>query len=178
MKHLEQTLVIYVYSHYNICNILIYFATSTWNTCNMHMKSLEHLKYVLATCQAWDSSGRRPPCLASLEAVAKYSTATTSLPSLAAGGGDEGDFSASAGGEAGDVCGEGPCSGTRSGSHLRIWVTPRSWESLESSHVVANIVVTTMRGERSRTKAVATTRAMVRRSRRQGRMRDGVRESS
>jgi hypothetical protein len=49
---------------------------------------------------------------------------------------------------------------------------------LESGHVVANIVVTTMRGERSRTKAVATTRAMVRRSRRQGRMRDGVRESS
>jgi hypothetical protein len=35
MKHLEQTLATYIYSHCNIRNILIYF-------CNIHMKYLQH----------------------------------------------------------------------------------------------------------------------------------------
>jgi hypothetical protein len=35
MKHLEQTLATYVYSHCNICNIPIYFY-------NIHMKHLQH----------------------------------------------------------------------------------------------------------------------------------------
>jgi hypothetical protein len=35
MKHLELSFVTYVYSHYNLCNIPIYF-------CNIHMKHLQH----------------------------------------------------------------------------------------------------------------------------------------
>ena len=35
MKHFEQTLAIYVYSHCNMCNILIYF-------CDIHKKHLQH----------------------------------------------------------------------------------------------------------------------------------------
>jgi hypothetical protein len=35
IKHLEQTLTTYVYSHCNICNIPIYF-------CNIHIKQLQH----------------------------------------------------------------------------------------------------------------------------------------
>ena len=35
MKHLEQTLATYVYSHCNICNISIYF-------CTIYMKHLQH----------------------------------------------------------------------------------------------------------------------------------------
>ena len=35
MKHFEQTLTTYVYSHCNMCNILIYF-------CNILMKHLQH----------------------------------------------------------------------------------------------------------------------------------------
>jgi hypothetical protein len=36
MKHLEQTLATYVYNHYNMCNITIYF-------CNIYMKYLQHI---------------------------------------------------------------------------------------------------------------------------------------
>jgi hypothetical protein len=50
MKHLEHTLETYVYSHCNVCNILIYF-------CNIHIKhlqhiskNLKHLKHILTTC--------------------------------------------------------------------------------------------------------------------------------
>jgi len=67
------------------------------------MKPLEHLKHTLAICQTRHSSGQRPPCLASLDAVAKYGTATTPLPSLATGGGDEVDAGAGGGDEATDV---------------------------------------------------------------------------
>jgi hypothetical protein len=69
---------------------------------------------MLATCYVRHSSGRRPPCLASLEAVVKYGTTTMPLPSLATGGGDEEDVGDD---EAADVR---ECTGTRSGSHLRI----------------------------------------------------------
>ena len=40
MKHLEHTLETYEYSHYNMCNIPIYF-------CNI---DIQHLKHTLATC--------------------------------------------------------------------------------------------------------------------------------
>ena len=40
LKHFEQTLATYVYSHCNICNIHM-------KQCNMRMK---HLKHTLATC--------------------------------------------------------------------------------------------------------------------------------
>jgi hypothetical protein len=70
---------------------------------NMHMKHLKHLKYTLATCQARHSSGRRPPRLASLKAVTKYGMATTPLPSLAVGGGEEEDAGANTGDETTDV---------------------------------------------------------------------------
>jgi hypothetical protein len=43
MKHSENTLEIYVYSHCNMCNILIYF-------CNIKMKYLQHLDETLETC--------------------------------------------------------------------------------------------------------------------------------
>jgi hypothetical protein len=43
MKHSENTLEIYVYSHCNMCNIPIYF-------CNIKMKYLQHLDETLETC--------------------------------------------------------------------------------------------------------------------------------
>ena len=46
MKHLERTLATYVYNHYNMYNITIYF-------CNIHMKHLQHTSETsetLATC--------------------------------------------------------------------------------------------------------------------------------
>jgi hypothetical protein len=55
MNHLKHTLETYVYSHHNMCNIPIYFATSRWNTCNIQMKHLKHLKHTLAT---WALLGR------------------------------------------------------------------------------------------------------------------------
>jgi hypothetical protein len=73
------------------------------------MKHLQHAYETpetldtLATCQARHSSGRREPCLASLEPVVKHGTATVPLPSLAAGGGDEEDARAKTGDEAADV---------------------------------------------------------------------------
>jgi hypothetical protein len=42
MKHSEHTLETYMYSHCNMCNILIYF-------CNIKMKHLKHLKHTFAT---------------------------------------------------------------------------------------------------------------------------------
>ena len=55
MKHLEHTLKTYVYSHHNMCNILIYF-------CNIKMIHLQYpdetsetLKHTLAT---WALLGR------------------------------------------------------------------------------------------------------------------------
>jgi hypothetical protein len=36
MKHLEHTIETYVYSHCNMCNILIYF-------CNIDIKQLQHI---------------------------------------------------------------------------------------------------------------------------------------
>ena len=51
MKHWEQTFATYVYKHYDICNIPIYF-------CNIHTKHLQHISetsetletYAYATC--------------------------------------------------------------------------------------------------------------------------------
>jgi hypothetical protein len=43
MKHLEYTLETYVYSHYNICNILTYF-------CNIDIQHLQQLKHNIARC--------------------------------------------------------------------------------------------------------------------------------
>jgi hypothetical protein len=53
MRHLEQTLETYMYSHCNMCNITVYF-------CNIKMKHLQHLDETsktlehtkLATCVA------------------------------------------------------------------------------------------------------------------------------
>jgi hypothetical protein len=42
LKHLEQTLAIYVYSHCNIYNISIYF-------CSIHVKHLQHVYKTLKT---------------------------------------------------------------------------------------------------------------------------------
>ena len=89
MKHLKHTLETYVYNHYNMCNVAIYFcniqtkhlqhssghrniwnihlkhtcitittcaasrstvATSIYNTCNIPLKYLKHLKHTIATC--------------------------------------------------------------------------------------------------------------------------------
>ena len=44
LKYLEQTLATYVYSHCNICNILIYF-------CNIRMKHLQHISETLETLE-------------------------------------------------------------------------------------------------------------------------------
>jgi hypothetical protein len=57
MKHLEHTPETYVYSHYNMCNIMICF-------CNIKIKHLQypdekhqkHLKHKVATCTAQMSS--------------------------------------------------------------------------------------------------------------------------
>jgi hypothetical protein len=49
MKHLKHTLQIYVYSYYTICNILIYFTISIYNTYNIPLKHLKHLKHIIAT---------------------------------------------------------------------------------------------------------------------------------
>ena len=69
----------------------------------MHMKPLKHLKHTLATCLARHSSGQRPPCLASLEAVVKYGTTMTPFPFLAIGGCDEEDADVGTGDEVADV---------------------------------------------------------------------------
>jgi hypothetical protein len=50
MKHWRQTLAIYVYNHFNICNIQSTFATSVRTTYNIPLKHLKHLKCTLATC--------------------------------------------------------------------------------------------------------------------------------
>jgi hypothetical protein len=50
MKHLKHTLQTYVYSYYNISNISICIATTIYNTCNIPLKHIKHLKYTLATC--------------------------------------------------------------------------------------------------------------------------------
>jgi hypothetical protein len=42
MKHLEQTLATYVYSHCNMCNIRIYFY-------NIHIKHLQHTSEISKT---------------------------------------------------------------------------------------------------------------------------------
>jgi hypothetical protein len=46
MKHLEQTFAIYVYNHYDICNILIYF-------CNICMKHLQYTSRTSETLQTY-----------------------------------------------------------------------------------------------------------------------------
>ena len=43
LEQMKHTLKTYVYSHYNMCNILIYF-------CNKPLKYLKHLKHAIATC--------------------------------------------------------------------------------------------------------------------------------
>jgi hypothetical protein len=45
MKHLEHTLETYVYSHFNMCNILIYF-------CNINIK---HLQYTSETSKTLET---------------------------------------------------------------------------------------------------------------------------
>jgi hypothetical protein len=46
MKHLEHTLEIYVYSHYNICNIRIYF-------CNIDIQHLQHTSETYETLETY-----------------------------------------------------------------------------------------------------------------------------
>jgi hypothetical protein len=46
MKHYEQMLAIYMYSHCNMCNIPIYF-------CNIHMKYLQHTSKTSKTLEAY-----------------------------------------------------------------------------------------------------------------------------
>ena len=108
----------------------------------MHMKPLKH---TLATCLTRHSSGRRPPSLASLEAVAKYGMTTTPLPSLAAGGGDEEDADTGAGNEAADVR-ERDLVLVSEAEAIKGYEQPRAWGSLESGRVATDVTVTTMRG--------------------------------
>jgi hypothetical protein len=46
MKYLKQTLVTYVYSHCNVCNISIYF-------CNIYTKHLQHTSETPATTETY-----------------------------------------------------------------------------------------------------------------------------
>jgi hypothetical protein len=46
MKHLEQMLATYMYSHYNICNILIYFFS-------IHIKHLQHTSEIVETLKIY-----------------------------------------------------------------------------------------------------------------------------
>jgi hypothetical protein len=46
MKHLEYILEIYLYSHCNICNILIYF-------CNIDIKHLQHTSETFETLETY-----------------------------------------------------------------------------------------------------------------------------
>jgi hypothetical protein len=71
MKHFEQTLATCLWKLATcLWNTLqgyafsIYFATSIWNTSNIPLEYLKHLKHTLATYQAWHSNGRQPPCQA------------------------------------------------------------------------------------------------------------------
>ena len=50
IKHLEHTFETYVYSHYNMCNVLIYFCNNNIQHCNIPLKHLKHLKHIIATC--------------------------------------------------------------------------------------------------------------------------------
>jgi hypothetical protein len=47
MKHLEYTLKIYVYRHYNMCNILIYF-------CNIDIQHLQHTSETSETLETYE----------------------------------------------------------------------------------------------------------------------------
>jgi hypothetical protein len=47
MKYLEHILETYVYSHYNLCTIPIYFYNRCCNTCNIPLKHLKHLNILL-----------------------------------------------------------------------------------------------------------------------------------
>jgi hypothetical protein len=85
MKHLEQTLASYVYSHCIICNIPIYF-------CNIHMKHLQHTFEISETLQTYACNTRghqRPsvhlgagtgPCLPFLSTSEVDRGAGTGLP--------------------------------------------------------------------------------------------------
>ena len=46
MKHYEQILATYMYSHCNMCNIPIYF-------CNIHMKHLQHASKTSKTLETY-----------------------------------------------------------------------------------------------------------------------------
>jgi hypothetical protein len=46
IKHLEHTLATYMYNHWIICNILIYF-------CNIHMKHLQHTSETSKTLETY-----------------------------------------------------------------------------------------------------------------------------
>ena len=46
MKHLEHTLETYVYSHYKMCNILIYF-------CNIDIQHLQHTSETFETLETY-----------------------------------------------------------------------------------------------------------------------------
>jgi hypothetical protein len=50
MKYLEHTLKLYVYNHYNMCNIPIYFCNINIQHLQIPLKLLKYLKYTLATC--------------------------------------------------------------------------------------------------------------------------------
>ena len=95
VKHWEQKLTTYVYTHYNMCNILIYF-------CNIHIKHLQHSNATSETLKiyscnmgfAWTNGGmpaRRStaahgPCCAAVaratHRLARYHTNLIPLTSL------------------------------------------------------------------------------------------------
>jgi len=51
MKHLEHTLEIYVYSHYNMCNIPIYF-------CSINIQNLQHTSEISKTLKTYSYNMR------------------------------------------------------------------------------------------------------------------------
>jgi hypothetical protein len=58
MKYLEHTLELYVYNHYNMCNIPIYFCNIDIQYLQIPLKLLKYLKYTLATYNFHPSSFR------------------------------------------------------------------------------------------------------------------------
>jgi hypothetical protein len=59
MKYLEHTLELYVYNHYNMCNIPIYFCNIDIQDLQIPLKHLKYLKHTLVTCGFHPSSSVR-----------------------------------------------------------------------------------------------------------------------
>jgi hypothetical protein len=82
IKHLEHTLETHVYSHCNNTTSRYTFAISIYNTCNISLKYLKHLKYTLATCtfQQNLASGQTEHCTARFRARPRCPDGRTSAP--------------------------------------------------------------------------------------------------